>query len=121
MQAELGGCPGVAASPQIVGGRADDHANGCQAARDEAGIGEPADADGHIEPLLEQVDDPIVQRHVDADLGIERQIVGKCRRQVHRSEAHRRVDLERTSRPGAGLAGLALGLVEIIQELPARS
>ena len=54
-----------------IGRRGGDHAAGLgELARLERAVGERADADREVEALGDQLDEAVVEHHVDVDLGI---------------------------------------------------
>jgi hypothetical protein len=63
----------------------------CNAARDQAGVVQNADADSEIPALVGQVDQPIAESEFDPQARIAAAEFGQQRRDLPRVERHRRV------------------------------
>ena len=78
-----------------------------------------ADADGEIETFLDQVDDAVRQRHVEAHLGVGGEKRGDRRRQMAHAEIDRARELDRAAGDHRRAARLLLGLLQLGEELHA--
>jgi hypothetical protein len=102
---------------QIRGGGAGDDPGLAEAARDQVFRAERADADRQVEPLLEEVDGPVRQRHVDAHVAMAREELGDRGRHVADAERDRGGEPDRAARLDGRLRGLLLGFVEVGEQL----
>ena len=74
------------------------------------------DPDGDVETLVDQIDEAVVHRQIDYDLGVARHEVAERRHQVQEAEAHRRADPQPPTWRGLKLADGTVGVVEIGQD-----
>src|SRR5262249_60558867 len=85
---------------------------GAQAARHERRVVELRDADGHVEPLREEIDEAVVEDQLDLDVGVPSQERAHHRPDVTLAEAHRRADAETAARRRLALGNLSLRVLE---------
>ena len=88
---EIGGLGRGAGAGEVGRRGGADEAGGGEAPRDQAAVGQPADADGQVEALLEQVDDPVVE----AELDLDRRVGGEELRQQRAQMEERRTSWAR--------------------------
>ena len=101
------------AAAEIVGARAQRPADRRDPPRHQARIRQGADAQRHVEAVVDQVDEAVVEREIDVDLRKAGEEFRQRRREVQEAEAHRRADLEPPARARLKLAERAVGVVEI--------
>ena len=75
--------------------------------------GERADAHRDVDAFLERIDEAVVERELDLQLGIARHEVGDRGAEIERAERHRRVDLEHAPRLVVQARDLDLGLLDV--------
>jgi hypothetical protein len=88
---------------KIRGGRADDPVVGGDFAGNERGILKLREADGEIEPLADDVDEPVGQAEVGRDM--------------EAVEGRRHGDLQNTAQPGVAAAHEVLGLLAQAEDI----
>jgi hypothetical protein len=91
----------------------------CQKPRDQAGIGQHSHAQRHVETLLDRVDDAVVQRQFNPQLGILRHERGQQRPQMQHAEGDRRVDPQHAARLVVQARHPRLGLLHKRQDIGA--
>jgi hypothetical protein len=77
-------------------------------------VGERAHAQRDIHALLDQVDDPVVEHHVQGEIGVRRQELRQVRHDVQSREGDGGADPEAPCQPLAGAARHRLGLVGLL-------
>jgi len=82
---------------EIAGRRADDPACSRKGTRDQRGVGQMADIDGHIHPALQRIAGLHPQMHLDAERWMLLAEGGDQRRQLRRGKSRRRADAKRVA------------------------
>ena len=104
---------------QIVGTGTDDSARRAERDGNQRRLGQHADANGQIDPFIDQIDDSIKQYQINANLGIRRQKIGHHRPHVQAPEHHRRGDDQSPGRLHLPRQQGRFGFFDIDQQMPA--
>src|ERR1700722_8867367 len=97
LAAMLGRCARRAMHGEIAGRRADDPACSRKGTRDQRGVGQMADIDGHIHPALQRIAGLHPQMYLDAERWMLLAEGGDQRRQLRRGKSRRRADAKRVA------------------------
>jgi hypothetical protein len=87
-----------------------------QAPRNQTRILQRTDSLRKVKPFLDQVDEVVVQRYIDHDLGVAREIVGQRGTQLRDAERDRRRKVQHAARRSLQRAGALLNLVDLIED-----
>ena len=117
MRFEVGELRRRAVLVEIRGRGADDARVRRDAARDERGIFQLADADREVESFADDVDKRIGDVHVELDLGIARQEIVDVGGDVQPAEGGRHGDLQQAARLGVAAADEVLGLLAEAEDI----
>jgi hypothetical protein len=117
---EVGRRKGPAARGEIARTCAGDHPHGPDAGRDQAAIGERADADRHIDAVLDQIENAIRQQKTQTDFRIRLLELTRERQEVEVPDAPRRGDRHAAGRRAIFAGRFPLGVVDLLEDSFAR-
>jgi len=99
----------------IAGGCAKHETDRGQASRNQAGILQYADTERKIKPFLDQVNEAIIERDIDHDLGVAGEIVGERGTQLRDPERDGRRKVQHAARRGLQRAGALPNFVDLAE------
>ena len=117
MPLEVLGLESGVARLQILRRRTRDDRRLAKLARDDVVRPHAADADGEGETLLDQGDDAVGERDIEAQLPMLREELGDCRGEMAYAEIHRGGEPDHAARHDRRARGLALSFLEVGKQL----
>jgi hypothetical protein len=105
----------------VAGRGAEREADRRQASRNQSRIFQLPDTKGEIKTFLDQIDEAVIERDIDHDLGIAREIVGEHRTELRDAERNRCREMQHAARRALQRARALADLVDLVENLPLRA
>ena len=121
MTAEVVRCRGLGVRVEIGRSSAAHERHLRDAARDQAGLAQRADAHRDVHPVGNQIDDLVVETNIKLDCRVAVRELRQCRQQEMAPERDRHINPQFALRLGARLVQTLLGVAQLIEDASAAS